>query len=616
MSTSSKKSKKKENKDKESRSTEQHSANKKLDSIPEDEKAPVKEQSDSVSGNSGNEEDSGMTETDRNREEREREEFNTNLLTQIYEEMKDQSQRLGVVEETINSPSRTLFQEAAAYNTPTTRVNKQHTRDKNNEGLLAGVLESSKKKNWKDLRTAEQGGSGSEGSSSDSTVSSSDSSLASDSSDSPATEAWKQRKKKKLKKKKQKRKNDKQKDRAGSAKQSEKNVLGQLFQSLDVSGDAASKTAITVTRAEKECTIRLQDFSLSKVCKAMKGIMEFQDRENTRVNMSKVLHNSLKKHLKVKFQILSTDLNTMPLSTLFSILAQETRVHSKVQFYSELSKALDNVKLMDWEQVTPSNHETFYLQQLSLAEDFMVLLRLMLKENKQYCPDVKDKPGGLIKLFSTFHSYTYWKYIWSGMDQRYHTMQEFMDQYVNKALQQYSLSQAMNSLPYHSNTKVLTTKVVDKEKSYYDKKREITKGITSGSSYQRKSLSHMNQDQKEDADSDDSRESVWRQANAEGSEGAAQTIENDEDSLSEGEDPQESQDQKDDSMLDTYLAAIGEQKNNKTDKKDYPCLRKILSGKCDFEGCPYGHRRETLLKGATDMKGKLDAFIKTSGVQR
>ena len=70
-------------------------------------------------------------------------------------------------------------------------------------------------------------------------------------------------------------------------------------------------------------------------------------------------------------------------------------------------------------------------------------------------------------------------------------------------------------------------------------------------------------------------------------------------------------------MLDKVLAAFNDHRvdaGKKLDKRDLPCLRKLMSGKCDFEGCPYGHRQEQLLKGASDMMGKLKAFISSSGV--
>ena len=394
-------------------------------------------------------------------------------------------------------------------------------------------------------------------------------------------------------------------------------VVANLFNSLDLSKDKAVKTAITVTRAEKECSVRLSDFNLSNVCKAMKSIMEFQEREQTQVNMTKVLSLSVRSHLRLKYAVETRDLNTMPMSTLFSLLAQETKIHSSLEFYTELKSALYNVKLMEWDLVNNNNHQTYYFQQLNLAEHFMLTFKLMLKENKPYCPPIEDRRGGLIRLFGDLHSKRYWDFMYSSLKKhKYRTMQEFMDRYTKKAMEHYQMTQVTKSIPYKTKDSNYSQ---DKEKTYYDKKREISKRFNSGRYDRGRDVNHLNNvNHNNDSDSDSEEGNVWRQANPEKPDGTAQEIEDSEDSLSEGgerdQEQEHTQEDKDEEMIDTYLAAFGEQKPAaKADKKDYPCLRKILSGKCDYEGCQYGHRRETLLKGATDMKGKLEAYLKSSG---
>jgi len=47
--------------------------------------------------------------------------------------------------------------------------------------------------------------------------------------------------------------------------------------------------------------------------------------------------------------------------------------------------------------------------------------------------------------------------------------------------------------------------------------------------------------------------------------------------------------------------------------KDMPCLRKLLSGKCESRDCKYGHSTYVLLKGAEDMSRKANAFTNTHG---
>lgn len=391
--------------------------------------------------------------------------------------------------------------------------------------------------------------------------------------------------------------------------------LGYLFKSIDASERQASKTIVSITRTEKECNVKIPKFSLGLVCKAMKTIMDFQEREGTLVNMSKVLSTSCKEHLRLMYNIQSTDLPTIGMSRLFAIIAQETKVYSKVQFYSELKTALGDVQLMEWQKVTPANHEEYYFQQLSLADEFMTLLRIMLEENKAYCPRVNDKENGLIRLFQSYHSRTYWKYMWCGMKQHYSTMQTFINEYLDKAMQHYQLSQALKEIPYSKGSTFSY-----KEKQYYDKRREIGKSLNPvgySKSKDKPKYNSFNNINAEYSSGSDSEESVWRNANPVVRDNKRQideeqAVSNSEDSLSEASNEDEEV-MDDDKKLDGILAAFANHKEVKADKKDYPCLRKIMSGKCEQEGCVYGHRRDVLLKGAQDMKAKLSAFISTQG---
>ena len=393
-----------------------------------------------------------------------------------------------------------------------------------------------------------------------------------------------------------------------------KSPLGHLFKNLDASQKSASRTVVNVTRVEKECNVRINDFALNNVCRAMKSIIEFQERENTEVKMTKVLSTSCKKHLRIKYNVLTGDLLDMNMSTLFSIIAKETRVHSRVQFYSELKKALSHTQLMEWEKVNSNNHETFYFQQLNLAEDFMLVLRIMLQENKHECPKVNDKENGLIRLFRSFHSYEYWKYIWCGMTQHYSRMQDFIDEYLDKAMQQYQLSQALKEIPYKQSTKA-----TDKEKAYYDKKRDISRSFNSrNNNANSKFVNNHNRlhNINGNSSSDDSVDDTWHNANPVVSD--KQTSEHSDDCDS-GEDSISiaSNDTKEDIdkelTEDQNLAAFNDHNKPKLDRKELACLRKLLSGKCDNLDCPYGHRRDILVKGATEMKAKCNAFLSSQG---
>lgn len=390
--------------------------------------------------------------------------------------------------------------------------------------------------------------------------------------------------------------------------------LGKLFRNLDLSEKIAAKTVVNVTRVEKECNVKIEKFNLSTVCRAMKKIMEFQERENTVVNMAKVLSPSVKQHLRINNSVKTGDLTEMSMSTLFSVLAKQTRVHSKVQFYSELKDALSHIQLIEWDKITPANHETYYFQQLNLVEDFNIVLKIMLQENKEFCPAVNDKENGLIRLFRSFHSYGYWKYLWSGMKQRYRRMEDFTDEYQDKALEQYQLSTALKEIPYHS----YASKNSNKEDSYFKKKREISNSFNKNKSSSKftynskQNILHNINASHYDSD-DNSVDSVWKNSNpVVSNEHAHEDDYNSEDSLSiASNESKEVDDSEED--LHTSLLAFAKHGEAKTDKKDLPCLRKLMSGKCDLLDCPYGHRREVLLEGAQNMKGKLQAFMDTQG---
>ena len=389
---------------------------------------------------------------------------------------------------------------------------------------------------------------------------------------------------------------------------------GKLFQNLHASEQAAAKTIVTVTRTEKDCNVRINDFSLANVCSAMKKIMEFQDREGTVVKMTKVLSPACKQHLRLKYNIKTGELAEMGMSKLFSIIAKETQIHSVSQFYSCLKEALTHIKLMDWHKVNPLNHETYYFQQLNLVDDFMMVFKIMILENKDVCPKIDTKDNGLLHLFKSFHAHHYWKHTWSGMKQKYTNIQTFMDEYLDIALEQYQCSLVFKEMPYVYSG---YSRSDDKVNSYYDKKREYSRNLNN-SKYKSKDHSNSNilhnlyEDEHNSSEGSDN--DTWRNANAVGTHKQASQPRyksEDEDSISIASNDTREEDTEDESP-DSDLAAFANHENNqKLDKKNLACTRKLYTGKCDNLDCPYGHRPDILLRGAQESRAKLDAYIES-----
>ena len=158
-----------------------------------------------------------------------------------------------------------------------------HKKKKKKKGLLQSVAESVRKSNW----NANTPSTPSSPSSSDDSSTSSD-----DTEDTSSEEDVTSKKKRKSNKKSKVNAND-----------DKKKQLGSLFKSLDTSTLNASKSDVALTRNVSECKIKIINFELSTVAKAIKQIVEYQEKEHAKVNMAKVLSTSCKAHLRVRHGI-------------------------------------------------------------------------------------------------------------------------------------------------------------------------------------------------------------------------------------------------------------------------------------------------------------------------
>jgi len=296
---------------------------------------------------------------------------------------------------------------------------------------------------------------------------------------------------------------------------------------------------------------------------------------------------------------------------LVAIIAVETKVFSVTSFYKELKAALSHIRVMEWKYVNPMNHETFYFQQLKLIDEFDRLLKIMLIENKEYCPFVDDKENGLIRLFKDLNDRTYVQYACAGLSKRrFKTMKEFLDEYSEIILQHFQLSVATKEIPYHSHTEH-----EERQREYFKKRRELGSRFNNTGKRTKESsdglLNHI-------TSSGEEFEDVWRDANPYQPEDQGYESE---DSVSvnsqqDTEKPATTADHTEDREFELDLQdllAFGEQQQTKPDKKSFACMKKLFAGKCENATCPYGHGSEVLRKHASEMREKLTAFLSSQG---
>ena len=408
---------------------------------------------------------------------------------------------------------------------------------------------------------------------------------------------------------------------------------GKLFRDLKKSSEVASAKTVTITREERRCHVRINDFKLGKVAKAIKDILEFQEQEETEVRIQKVLSTSLKAHLRNVYSITHAQLAQMDVSDLLLIVAQETKVFNCVAFYNELRDSLKHIQIMDWKYVNAVTFEAFYHQQLNLMQSFQTMLSIMLVSNKTWCPRIDDKEYGLIRLFKTLNDGTYVKYVLGCMStNKFDSMSEFFKEYSAVLLDHYQVTIAYRQLPMES-----TTMFQQKHEDYLKRRKELFSQQSNKPSLNSRvdskprvsQVSHLDtydesggnyNDEWDDNDGYvpndddlwDAPSETWRSSNLEVHDDKQVAMMTDVKPMS-GNDAAvdgERRVNSDRSLSAMHSRPTGAQ-NSKTDK--YGCLRKIMYGKCDKTDCPYNHNAKCLLDSASEMRDKIDAYLKSAG---
>ena len=415
--------------------------------------------------------------------------------------------------------------------------------------------------------------------------------------------------------------------------------ISKVYNDLDSSTLAASRNRVVIMRQEKECTIRIRKLELGTVATAARAILEFQEVEQTPVNMMKVLDPSVRDYLKIKYRVSPADLASWNISDLFQIMGRETVVSNQIAFYEQLKLAMSDKKVMPWSAVTPQNHERFYLQQVRFVEEFKTVLKLMLAGNKKHCPPIKLKKNGLLKLFSDLNNPEYFEHVYTASlhSRKFDNMFTFLDQYLKVAHQHYQMSIIVKDLPYNFNEVHKSKQKSLKQEAYYHTKRDINKQLDKKTNYNfsksssrtsQRSSTGYNRDKKElnhitSTIDDDDDYDVWRNVEPEGQSQDYQ----DEDSVSVASnetksDDEDDNDQDDDANanddFDQQLAAMESsnhpssvKNNSSSNRAPYACLKKILTGKCDKPNCQYDHNPHRLREAAQDVVSKANDYLKT-----
>ena len=250
------------------------------------------------------------------------------------------------------------------------------------------------------------------------------------------------------------------------------NLGSRLFKDIHDS-ENTPKNQVMYVRNVKECSVKIHEFRLSKVSKAIKDIIDYQQEEDTKVKVIKVLSPQMRQHLATMYQVTSTDLGQMGLDQLFGIIAQETQVNSIIQFYTELKEALSHINYVSYTHSDIHQFNKFYYQQLMVIDEFKRSLKIMLVSNLKHCPPVNDKEWGLIRLFKSLGGYGWYiRNRFAGQNlNHFQTMDEFFEEYKAKLVDDFAIVKLTKGFEDKD-----TRSSTDRERKYFSRKNEIFKG--------------------------------------------------------------------------------------------------------------------------------------------
>ena len=211
-----------------------------------------------------------------------------------------------------------------------------------------------------------------------------------------------------------------------------------------------------------------------------------------------------------------------------------------------------------------------------------------------------------------------------GHPSKYNTMDDFLEEYRRILEEQYEICNLLQAVPFAKSGKRVDTNT-KKENTYYQRRREIEQAQSNrrGDVFPlRTNLNnvhsgHNNNSTEEYMETED----CWREVHGRRDDGGYESqdsisveSERANEELLEHEQPRLDQREFQESNPEKeILLAAFENQSGMIDRKALPCLKKLMKGKCEHADCQFGHKHDVLVRGALEMRDKLDSFLKGQG---
>ena len=242
------------------------------------------------------------------------------------------------------------------------------------------------------------------------------------------------------------------KNSVSKRKNSRKTVFQQELDSVGEERDVTQRMVVVNMPPPKYDHIFLDSTNLADFATFLINWLEWERTYGMKLEPPRIIATRVRRLLQFNQEISDEEFAKLTASDFMKIMAKETKTSGKRDFALMMKSALENVRKLNWEKVTPVTHQKFFQAILRRKEIYLKVFRILMENNAQDCPPLKGKEFGLVQIFLDTVSDSYNDSIKAELKDinstTYPKIEDFLTAYVDKAKEHYDLACGMRRFPY------------------------------------------------------------------------------------------------------------------------------------------------------------------------
>ena len=201
--------------------------------------------------------------------------------------------------------------------------------------------------------------------------------------------------------------------------------------------------------------IFLESTDLSDYCRFVNQWFDYEIKYGIKLEPTQIVSNKVRSLLIYNNDLADRDFNSLRPENFCTLMANETKVLSKVQFSETFKHAMRDIKVLSWTRVKPNSYELFFQGVLRRKRIFLRFFQILMEANKQFCPDIEGKEFGLAYIFLSLMDPEYNKLVLAEIPKirqvNYAKIEDFVDTYVKKTKEHFDTSKLIRAVPYQGD---------------------------------------------------------------------------------------------------------------------------------------------------------------------